>query len=201
MDTTSTTTTTAAVIITHKVKDYSAWRAGFDADASARKQAGIVGHHINRMVDDPNTLSIYLAARTQDELRAFAASPALNEVMKSAGVVSEPVIVPLSPQEDRTVRKPHPAAIVMQDVADYAVWKRVFDQHDATRKQAGIIGYAVSRRADNPNTVAVYVQAESLDRIKAFASSADLKATMQRAGVIGAPQIAFVEGQDWASYD
>jgi quinol monooxygenase YgiN len=201
MDTTKTTSTTAAAIVTHKVKDYSAWRAGFDAHASARKQAGIIGHHINRMADDPSTVSVYLAANTQDALRAFAASPSLREAAKGAGVVGEPVIVLLSPQDDCTVRKPAAAAVVVHDVADYAAWKQVLDQDDATRKQAGIIGYAVNRRADNPNTVVIYLQADSLDQIKSFASSPDLKATMQRAGVIGAPQITFVQGQDWASYE
>lgn len=196
-----TTNTTAAAVITHKVKDYGAWRDGFDAHASARKEAGIVGHHINRAADDPNTLSIYLAARSQDALRAFAASSSLKDALKSAGVVSEPVVVPLTPQEDRTVRKPTAGAIVVHDVADYATWKEVFDQHDATRKQAGIIGYAVNRRADKPNTVVIYLQANSLEEVKAFTSSADVKATMQRAGVVGAPHISLVDGQDWASYE
>jgi quinol monooxygenase YgiN len=194
-------TTTAAAVITHKVKDYGAWRVGFDAHASERKKAGIIGHHVNRAADDPNTLSVYLAARSQDALRAFAASPSLKEAMQGAGVVSEPVFVPLLPQEDRTVRKPGAGAIVVHDVADYATWKQVFDQHDAIRKEGGIIGYAVNRRADKPNTVVVYLQAKSLDALKAFASSEDLKATMQRAGVVGAPHVSFVEGQDWASYE
>jgi len=194
------TINTAAAVITHKVKDYGAWRVGFDAHASARKEAGILGHHINRAVDDPNTLSVYLAARSQDALRAFAASPSLKEAMKSGGVVSEPVVVPLTPQEDRTVKKPSAGAIVVHDVADYATWKAAFDQHDAARKRAGIIGYAVNRRADNPNTVVIYLQAKSLEDVKAFTSSADLKATMQRAGVVSAPHISFVDGQDWASY-
>jgi quinol monooxygenase YgiN len=110
------------------------------------------------------------------------------------------VVVPLTPQEDRTVKKPSAGAIVVHDVADYATWKAAFDQHDAARKRAGIIGYAVNRRADNPNTVVIYLQAKSLEDVKAFTSSADLKATMQRAGVVSAPHISFVDGQDWASY-
>lgn len=195
------TTNTAAAVIMHKVKDYGAWRTGFDAHAPARKQAGIIGHHINRAADDPNAVSIYLAARTHDSLRSFAASPSLQDAMKNAGVIGDPVVVPLSPQEDRTVKQPGAAVLVVHDVADYDTWKRAFDEHDTTRKQAGITGYAVNRRADKPNTVVLYLQAESLDQLKAFASSADLKATMQRAGVVGAPQITFVQGQDWSSYE
>lgn len=119
----------------------------------------------------------------------------------NAGVIGEPTVVPLSPQDNHAVRTPSAGAIVVHDVADYASWKRAFDDHDATRKQAGIIGYAVNRRADKPNTVVLYLQAKSLDQLKAFTSSADLKATMQGAGVVSAPQISFVQGQDWASYE
>jgi hypothetical protein len=193
-------TTNAAAVIMHKVEDYGAWRAGFDAHGPARKQAGIVGHHVNRAVEDPNAVSVYLSAPSHDVLRAFAASSSTHDVMKSAGIVGEPIVVPLSPQEDRTTKKPAAGAIVVQDVADYATWKAAFDAHAPARKQAGIIGHAVNRRADKPNTLVIYLQAESLAELRAFTSSADLKATMQRAGVVGAPQITFVQGQDWASY-
>jgi hypothetical protein len=68
------------------------------------------------------------------------------------------------------------------------------------RRQAGVIGYALNRRADQPSTVVIYLQTTTLEQIKTFCTSADLKATMQRAGVVGAPKITFVQGQDWASY-
>jgi hypothetical protein len=194
------TTNAAAAVIMHKVKDYGAWRAGFDAHGPARKQAGIVGHHVNQAADDPNAVSIYLAAPSQDVLRAFAAASSTRDVMKNAGVVGEPVVVPLTPQEDLTTKTPGAGAIIVHDVADYATWKAAFDAHAGARKQAGITGHAVNRRADQPNTVVLYLQAASLEQIKAFTASADLKATMQRAGVVGAPQINFVQGQDWASY-
>jgi hypothetical protein len=47
----------------------------------------------------------------------------------------------------------------------------------------------------------IYLQANSQAELKAFTSSADLKATMQRAGVVSAPHISFVDGQDWATYE
>jgi quinol monooxygenase YgiN/heme-degrading monooxygenase HmoA len=201
MSTTKTTTApAAAAIITHKVADYGAWRSVFDGHGAARKKAGLLGHHINRRAEDPNTVAVYVTAATTDAIRAFGASEGLRDVMKRGGVVGEPTIVLMSPQEDRTVHEPSPGAIVVHDVKDYAVWKRVFDEHDAMRKKAGLIGYAVSRSAEKPNTVVVYLQAGSIDQIRAFAGSADLKATMERAGVVGSPRITFVQGLDWASY-
>lgn len=201
MEATKTTTLpAAAALVTHKVKDYSAWRPVFDGHGTARKQGGIVGHHVNRLADDPNTVSVYLPAGSTDALVAFATSDTLKEAMKKGGVVGEPKVLLLTPKEQRTVSKPAPGAVVVHDVADYDAWKRVFDEHDPKRKQAGIIGYAVNRRTDNPNTIVVYLQADSLDQLRAFVSSADLKSVMERAGVIGAPQITFVQGLDWASY-
>jgi quinol monooxygenase YgiN len=201
MSTTKTTTApAAAAIITHKVADYEAWRPVFDGHAAARKEAGLLGHHINRRSDDPNTVSVYLTATTPDAIKAFGASAEVRDVMKRGGVVGEPTVLMLSPQEDRTVHKPAAGAIVIHDVKDYAAWKRVFDEHDANRKKAGLIGYAVNRSSEKPNTVVVYLQAGSLNQIRAFAESADLRATMERAGVVGTPQITFVQGLDWASY-
>jgi hypothetical protein len=190
----------AAEFITHRVRDYDAWRKGFDGHEPARRAAGILSHHINRGVDDPNTIGIYFTAGSADELSRFGASADLHEVMKRAGVISEPTVTALVPQDVQVVRKPTPAAVLFHDVTNYAAWKPVFDEHDATRKRAGIIGYAVSKRADKPDTIVIYLQADSLDQLKAFFASADLAATERRAGVVGAPQVTFVQGLDWKAY-
>ncbi len=201
MSTTKTTTApAAAAIITHKVANYDAWRPVFDGHEAARREAGLLGHHVNRRADDPNTVAVYLTAANADQLRAFGASDSVKDVMKRGGVVGEPTILMMAPQEDRTVHEPRPGAIVVHEVKDYAAWKRIFDEHDATRRKAGLVGYAVNRSVENPNTVVAYLQAGTLDQIKAFAASDDLKATMERAGVVGAPRITFVQGLDWAAY-
>jgi hypothetical protein len=45
--------------------------------------------------------------------------------------------------------------------------------------------------------VVIYLQAESLEPLRAFASSPDLKQVMQAAGVIGAPDVTFANGGAW----
>lgn len=45
----------------------------------------------------------------------------------------------------------------------------------------------------------IYIQGESLDALRAFTSSAELKSTMQNAGVIGKPELGFVHGGIWES--
>jgi hypothetical protein len=51
----------------------------------------------------------------------------------------------------------------------------------------------------NPNMVVIYLQAESLDALRAFAATPDLKDVMQAAGIVGAPDLSFVNGAAWQS--
>ncbi len=191
----------AAVVVTHEVADYGRWKAAFDAHAPARKAAGIVRHHINRAADAPNRLSVYLAAENLPALKAFLASEGLKAVMADAGIVGPPAVALLTPAEDQLNTKEALAGVIVRhEVADYARWKLAFDGHASARAAAGVVGHAVNRGVENPNLVVVYLQAESLDAVRAFAASDDLKQVMQNAGIVGAPQIAFVQSAGWGSY-
>lgn len=81
-----------AVVITHTVDDFDVWLAGYNsAEADAmRESAGIIGHAANQGIDNPSFALIYHQAESFDALRALAASDELREVMKGAGVNSEP---------------------------------------------------------------------------------------------------------------
>lgn len=79
-------------IVTHRVAAYETWKSAFDADATARARAGIIGHAVNRGIDDPNVVVVYLQSSTLDEVKAFTASPALKETMMKAGVQGPPRI-------------------------------------------------------------------------------------------------------------
>lgn len=195
---TTTQLATVAVVVSHAVESYDAWKRIFDGDAPARRAAGIVATHVNRSADDPNVLAVYLAATDAAKLDAFLGSAALKETMKGAGVKGAPQIAKINIVEDLTVKdRALAGAIVRHEVADYAAWKKGFDGHAGARAQAGIIGHAVNRSVQNPNVVVVYLQAESLDALRAFASAPDLKEVMKAAGVVGAPDIKLVNGGVW----
>jgi hypothetical protein len=188
----------AAVVVTHAVESYDAWRRAFDAHAGARRSAGITTAHVNRHAENPNMLSVYLAGTDAAKLTAFLSSPDLATAMLGAGVKGPPHVAAITPVEDLTVKdRPLAGAIVRHEVRDYAAWKRGFDAHAGARARAGIIGHAVNRSAQNPNVVVVYLQAETLEALRAFASSAELKQGMQAAGVVGAPDITFANGGAW----
>jgi heme-degrading monooxygenase HmoA len=83
--------------------------------------------------------------------------------------------------------------LVRHTVDDYAKWKPLFDEHGAAREASGFKGGYLLRSAENPNELFLLLQTEDLDQARRFAQSDDLRQTMQRAGVSGAPEIFFLE--------
>ena len=189
-----------AAVVSHDVTDFDTWQRAFDGSSAARKGAGIVAAHVNRDAANPNQLSVYLASNDAERLNAFLSSRDLMGTMRDAGVKGPPAIAMITPVEDQTVKdRPLAGAIVRHEVQDFAIWKRAFDGDSDARRKAGIIGHAVNRGLKNPNLVVVYLQAESVDSLRAFASRPELKAVMTAAGVIGAPDISFVTGGAWTN--
>ncbi len=81
--------------------------------------------------------------------------------------------------------------MVRHTVKDFAKWKPVFDEHEKTRKAAGSKGAVVYQDANNPNHVTIITEWGTVDQAKAFAGSPDLKAVMEKAGVVGRPELTF----------
>lgn len=80
---------------------------------------------------------------------------------------------------------------VRHEVADYAAWRKEYDAFHAERKKMGVTADRVYRSIDNPNDVTAWHEFKTVEAAKAFASSARLKAVMEKAGVKGTPQIWF----------
>jgi quinol monooxygenase YgiN len=78
------------VIIAHEVKEYSAWRKGYDADEPNRKQAGFKVSGVYADVNNPNMVTIIGEFPSAATAEAFSTSPKLKEVMEKAGVVGKP---------------------------------------------------------------------------------------------------------------
>lgn len=80
---------------------------------------------------------------------------------------------------------------VRHTVADYAAWRRIFDDFAPTQSALGVIDKAVYQAADNANDITVMHDFATLDAAQAFAGSSELKAAMHDAGVASAPTIWF----------
>jgi len=82
--------------------------------------------------------------------------------------------------------------LVNHKVADFAKWKPLYDAHAGARQTAGLTEEHLLRGVDDPNQVVLLFAANDLKKAQAFAASSDLRETMQKAGVIGKPDIYFL---------
>jgi hypothetical protein len=83
---------------------------------------------------------------------------------------------------------------IRQTVKDYARWKEGFDNHIVARQAGGATDEAyVMRNVDDPNDITVVLGWRDLKEARAFSQSVSLQAAMQKVGIIGSPEIRFLE--------
>ena len=77
------------VIVSLKVAEFSKWKAGFDAHAEDRAEAGLnaVAH---QNIDDPNNAIVIVTAPSKEAFIGFFTSPEMQAVQKDAGVLGPP---------------------------------------------------------------------------------------------------------------
>ena len=86
--------------------------------------------------------------------------------------------------------------LVKHTVKDFTSWKKVFDEHATFREEHGCKGGELYQNAENPNEVVIRFSWDSADHARAFVDSKDLRKTMDKAGVLGAPTVTVLsEGQ------
>lgn len=83
--------------------------------------------------------------------------------------------------------------LVHHKVEDYKKWKPVFDEHGVFRSENGSKGGKVFRSANDPNDVFVLLEWESIESLQKFSQSDSLKEAMKESGVIGMPEVHFLE--------
>jgi len=79
--------------------------------------------------------------------------------------------------------------IVSHECKNYSEWRVVFDADEVNRTKAGFKIAGVYQSVDNSNKITIIGEAPGVDFIKDFMSNPELKATMEKGGVIGIPKI------------
>ncbi len=82
--------------------------------------------------------------------------------------------------------------IVSLKVADFDDWKAVFDAGAISRDEAGIDAKAYQNIDDPDNPIAIGT-APSKEAFIAFFTRPDMQEIQKKAGVLGPPEITFVE--------
>jgi hypothetical protein len=77
--------------------------------------------------------------------------------------------------------------VVFHHVADYDVWKTVFDGHEDVRRGHGQLEHRVFRSVDNPNRVVVHNDFAGEGAARSFMADPSLAAVMERGGVTDEP--------------
>jgi len=190
-----------AALIIHELEDYDAWKPKFDAHTTARRAAGILGHHLNRGADNPNLIAAYLPHTDIDGLKSFLSHDDVRAAMRDAGVKGTPDIKLMTVRSvDLDMSQARAGMIVIHSVDDYDKWRVVYDAFDAKRKELGVTGHAVNTLYGDANQVIVYHQAKTVETLKALLSNDELKERMLEGGVNDTPIVTFWNAELGAMY-
>ena len=80
------------MLVRHKVRDFSTWKAGYDAHRPKRDEAGLTEMHLLRGAQDSNEVVLLFRATDLGRAKAFADSADLRETMEKVGVLDRPDI-------------------------------------------------------------------------------------------------------------
>jgi len=151
----------------------------------------------------PCLLTIVLAlgfgCSSSSEEPAPAASEGAEVAPPPPPPAPEPPPVPAPMAEEPAAAEPPapqlPAAsaVIVHTVKDYDAWKAVFDGNVEARKAAGILGNSLMRGLDNDKSVAIYMPATDVEKLKAFLGDEALKAKMKEGGVKGKPTVYLIK--------
>lgn len=81
---------TARIMMTHKVKDWDAWKKEFDSHKHARIDGGLMDRGVGYSVDDNDIVTIVCAITDMKKATAFLNSLDLKDKMAKAGVEGTP---------------------------------------------------------------------------------------------------------------
>ena len=83
--------------------------------------------------------------------------------------------------------------LVRHKVADFNRWKESFDSHLNTRMHAGELGCRMFQSVDDPRDVTLLLDWDSIEHARRFMGSEELRSRMQQAGVVGTPDVQYIE--------
>src|SRR5262245_45639387 len=84
--------------------------------------------------------------------------------------------------------------IIRHKVANFSRWIVGYEGHDSARRANGLSNELIARGLNrDSNMVIVGMRAADMLKAKEFASSEDVKEVMQKAGVIGTPEVDYLE--------
>ena len=178
-------------IIQHDVSDFAIWKKAYDADLERRNQAGLKEMLILKGVENPNSITIIFEFKDIKVVTGMMNDPALAETMKKAGVISKPVFTTFNVLNSSAAQG-NAYVLVKHKVADFDKWKKAFDGHEKVRKDFKLSLVAVGNEIDDSNSAVVLLCTDKAENIASFLKDSDIKAVMEKGGVVGEPNISIM---------
>lgn len=82
--------------------------------------------------------------------------------------------------------------LVHHKVKDFNAWKAVYDSVYDLRKANGELTDQIFHEENDPNSLTIIFDWDSFENARKYAGSPELKAAMEKAGVLGPPEIHFI---------
>lgn len=185
-----------AMLIIQEVKNYDTWKAAFDEQVAARKDAGLLGEGVMRGADNDKQVAVYAPASDAAKLKAFLESKDLKDKMKAGGVKGKPTIYvfttaggKMAPPDKTDLY----GAIVQLDVKDFAAFKTAIEAQDQAREAAGIVGYGLGQNPEKATEGYLYLQSQDAAKLKAYVNGKETKKVFKDAGVQGKPKVTVLK--------
>jgi hypothetical protein len=181
-----------AVGVTHEVKDYRTWLEAYNKNSDPASRLSVFASP-----DDPNLITVFALTKNHKDAKDAFSSPEFKAILANEGVTSEPSFnyFDIKYQPSGKTDKKYRLG-VSHPVKDYAQWKRVFDEDEKIRTEAGLELRAISTSADDPNMVHIMFATNDVDKAKDLIHSDDLKKRMAEGGVIGEPALTVYKVPD-----
>ena len=82
--------------------------------------------------------------------------------------------------------------VIRHKVRDYDAWRPVYDAHEPSRTGAGVTNGRIYRKAEDPNDILGVFDIADVAKTRAWTEGADLRAAMEKSGVVSKPVIYFL---------
>lgn len=86
-----------------------------------------------------------------------------------------------------------PFASIRHRVSNYEVWRSYFDADTERQRRYGVLRRRVFRASDDGSDVLLVFEIQSRERFRPLLEDQELKALMQKAGVVSDPVVAYWE--------
>lgn len=190
-----------AAVVAHQVRDFETWMHGFNQYEDTRRALGALGHHINRTLDQPDIVRLYIPCRDRSSIDAFIASDEYQSIVREYGASDLDSLIWLKPLRSSIFRERQlPSVVIAQQVEDVDTWLNQYDCDNELRTAAGILGNVANQSIDDPSLLVIYYQADTFAELQAFVDAPEYIERMQQAGATRERTVTYQVGEFGTKY-